>query len=311
MRVLGRQILLLVALLFLSACRHFFPDHHLVHPRELPAGVVTWSDSIEKDELRIRLEGARPAGAGPFPVVLVHPEAGRTAAEMRGVVWDLAKRGYLAVAADYERLIKGRYRRSLFSWRSKSDPVALLEAVSRNAFADPGRVGLLGFSQGGVFSLIIAAQAAERIDAVVAYYPLTDFEHWLRRDQPGFLRRRIVWAIRRYFWRQSGTSSEEEFQAALRRASPYHYAEEIEAPVLLIHGARDTTAPPEQSQRMADRLAAAGGNVRLLVVPDAVHIFNFRQRTQAAEAWGATVEWLDSHLMLMPREEAGEGKTDA
>ena len=79
----------------------------------------------------------------------------------------------------------------------------------------------------------------------------------------------------------------------------------------MIHGARDTTAPPEQSQRMADRLAAAGGNVRLLVVPDAVHIFNFRQRTQAAEAWGATVEWLDSHLMLMPREEAGEGKTDA
>jgi dipeptidyl aminopeptidase/acylaminoacyl peptidase len=71
--------------------------------------------------------------------------------------------------------------------------------------------------------------------------------------------------------------------------------------VLLVHGADDTLAPPEESERMAERLTASGGTVQLLVVPGAGRLFNFRQSPQAALAWDATLAWLDRYLHPTPR----------
>jgi dipeptidyl aminopeptidase/acylaminoacyl peptidase len=275
---------------------NYFPNHHLVHPHETPGGVVTWSEAVEKDQLLIRIEGARPSGRGPFPTVLVHPEGGKSAADMKGVIWDLAGRGYFAVAADYQRLIDGKYRPTLFAWRSPADATALVDLAQRYPGADSAHLGLLGFSQGGVFSLLIAAHAGDRIGAVVSYYPVTDFPYWLREEREGWWQRRIFSVIRWYFRRESGAAGEADFQEMLRHASAYYVAESIQAPVLLIHGEHDTTAPVEESRRMAERLSELGKEARLLVVPGAVHIFNFRQKREAEIAWEETVKWLDRYL---------------
>ena len=292
--VRARRLLLLAG--FLSACG-VFPNHYLIHPREAPGGIVTWTEAVEKGEILIRLECARPPGSGPFPTVLVHPEGGKPAAAMKGVVMDLAARGYFAIAADYQRRIRGTYRPSLFAWRSERDATALVELVRSFPAADPKGVGLLGFSQGGVYSLLIAAYAPDRIKAVVSYYPVTDFLHWLREDRDGWWQRRIFTIVRWYFRRESEAASEAEFREMLGRASPYYVADAIQAPVLLVHGERDATAPVEESRRMAERLQALGKDVRLLVIPGAVHVFNFRQRREAALAWDATLRWFDEHLV--------------
>jgi dipeptidyl aminopeptidase/acylaminoacyl peptidase len=73
-------------------------------------------------------------------------------------------------------------------------------------------------------------------------------------------------------------------------------AEAILVPVLLIHGERDTSAPVAESERLAARLREVGREVELVVVPDAGHVFNFRDRDKARTAWEATLRWLDSHL---------------
>src|SRR2546428_3320363 len=155
----------------------------LTHPQVVPPSVTTWRDEVKSGQMLIHREWAAPAGPGPFPTVLVHPDRGPRARHMRGVIWDLASQGYLAVAADYHRMIGGRYRRSLFAWREISDVTAALEAVRSDPRVDGSRLAALGFSQGGVFSLLIAAQAPD-IRAVVAYYPVTDFKHWLSRPKP-------------------------------------------------------------------------------------------------------------------------------
>src|SRR5438132_3666845 len=92
------------------------PDRYLIYPKELPAHVQSWTQDVDKGPLRLHLVWAKPVGAGPGPTVLVHPDGGATAADMRGVLWDLASRGYLAVAADYRRLHDGTYQRTLFPW---------------------------------------------------------------------------------------------------------------------------------------------------------------------------------------------------
>lgn len=285
---------LVVGLIALGACGP--PNHYLVHPHEPPRQIITWSAAFGRDQLVVHVEGARPPGPGPFPTVLVHPEGGKTAADMHGVIWDLAARGYVALAADYRRLIGGQYRRNLFAWRSAADVTMIVDVTRAYPEVDKNRIGVLGFSQGGVYSLLIAAHAPDRIKAVVSYYPVTDFPNWFALERPDLLRRWAFCVVRWYFRRESGAASGAEFEEMLRQASPYYAAESIHAPVLLVHGDRDTTAPVEESQRMAERLAAAGQTVNLLVVPGGTHIFNFRQPEQAAVAWDATVAWLDQYL---------------
>ncbi len=273
------------------------PNHYLIHPDAPPDGVVTWSDDVQRGELRIDLRWARPAGRGPFPTVLVHPEAGKTAEAMQGVIWDLASHGYLAVAADYRRLIGGEYRRNTFAWRNDADATAALDVIGSHELVDRQRIATLGFSQGGVFSLMIAASAPDRVRVVVAYYPVTDFEHWLEQRRSNPIERLVYRVIRWHFRRESGAETEQEFRALLRRASPLLHAGKIKAPVLLIHGDRDRAADVTESQRLAERLAELDREVRLVVVPGAVHIFNFRQPDKAQLAWGLSLGWLSQHLL--------------
>ena len=154
------------------------PDRSLIYPTAPPVHVQTWADTREHDLLRLHLIWAKPEGAGPWPTVLVHPDGSATAVDMRGVLWDLARQGYLAVAVDYRRLHDGTYQCTLFPWCEETEMRTVLEVVRTQPGVDGQRLAALGFSQGGIFSLLLAAHSP-MIKAVVAYYPVTDFPRWL------------------------------------------------------------------------------------------------------------------------------------
>jgi dienelactone hydrolase len=236
----------------------------------------------------------------PLPAVIVHPEAGYRAADMRGVLNDLAEAGYLAVAADYQRRKGNRWRQSLFPWQDPADPMRAIDRVRAHPGVDPQRIGLLGFSQGGVLSLLIAAYDGGAA-AVVAYYPVTDFEGWLEAAGAGPGRRLVFRLIRIGFRRASGAHSDADLQVLLRRASPLWQARSIRAPVLLVHGDRDGSAGIEESRRLAQRLSELKRPVKLLVIHGGGHVFNFRDRRQAGLAWQATLNFLDRHLQSTGR----------
>jgi dipeptidyl aminopeptidase/acylaminoacyl peptidase len=103
--------------------------------------------------------------------------------------------------------------------------------------------------------------------------------------------------IRRHFRRQSGVETEDEFRAILARASPLKQAERIRAPVLLIHGDRDTSVEVGESRRLEARLRELGRDVELIVIEDAGHAFNFKNVEKSRRAWQASLDWLDRHLM--------------
>jgi dienelactone hydrolase len=271
-------------------------DHYLIHPREAAPQVVVWSADFSREQLLVHVEGARPPGPGPFPTVLVHPEEDETADAMHGVIWDLAAHGYLAIAADYRRWVDGKYRRKLFAWRSNSDITLPMDVTRAYPEVDQDRIGALGFSGGAIVSLMMAAYDAERIKAVVAYYPITDFPRWYAGERSDLLPRFLFDMARWQLRVDCGAPSDAEFQKMLRLASPYYMAEQIRAPVLLVHGAQDTLVPPEESERMAEQLAAAGDTTHVLLVPGGTRLFNFRQPQQAVVAWNATLEWLDRYL---------------
>ncbi len=299
-RVRARAASLLALLTTLFACSAP-TDHYLIHPRQAAPEVARWSGDFARDELAVHVEGARPPGAGPFPTVLVLPEEEQTAVDMHGVIWDLAARGYVAIAADYKRRIHGRWRRNMFAWRSTGDLALLLDATRAYPQVDQRRIGALGFSEGAVVSLLIAGNDPDRIKAVVAYYPITDLPHWYAGERSG-LSSRVLFALARWQLRvESGASNDGDFQGMLRLASPLYMAEFFRAPVLFVHGADDTLLPPEESERMAARLKASGATTEVMVVPGGERLFNFRQPELATRAWQATLAWLDRYLRRTPR----------
>jgi dienelactone hydrolase len=282
----------LVALLMLtSGCM----NHYLIHPERDPAGVMSWSEDVTRGPLRMHLEWTQPPGSGPFPTVIVHPEGGGRAANMKGVTRDLAQHGYLAVAVDYERLLEGKFRRNTFAWREQADSVAALDVVRAHPRVDKNRIGALGFSQGGIFSLLMAAHAPD-IKAVVAYYPVTDFRKWFDTERGDWGFRVAFRIIEWHFRRESRAASDAEFEEMLRLASPMTYVESLRAPVLLIHGDRDTSASIEESKRLERALKERRRDVELMVVPGAGHVFNFKEPEHARRTWEATLQWLGRHL---------------
>ena len=289
----------LLTCLFLSsaliACQ-WWPNHHLIHPEKLPKQISAWSDDNMEHDLLIHLEWAKPAGNGPFPTVIVHPEGGKTAIEMLGVIWDLAENGYLAVAVDYKRYDGEVYVRNTFPWRDEEDITRSLNIITASPFVDKDLVAVLGFSQGGIFSLLIAAHSSPRLKTVIAYYPVTDFNHWFEKDRENSIERFVFRQIRRHFYTESGALSEQEFQEMLYKASAINFVETIDVPVLLVHGDKDTSAGLEESQRLKQRMDEIGKQCELYVVPGGVHIFNFRQEPQAREAWMQTLNWLKRYL---------------
>ena len=293
----SRLLLLILAGLFSTGCL----NHFLVHPRSDPPEVESWSERVDRGDLRMRVVGARPVGEGLFPGVLVHPEANHEAREMRGIVRSLAREGYVAIAVDYKRRMEdGSYREPLFVWREPEDPLAAFEHLRGLPGVDTEKIGAMGFSQGGVYSLIIAAETEDRkpgaVDAVVAYYPVTDFVAWLDLEGKAGIERFVYRMVRKRFRQQAGVADDAELDRFLERASAMARAESIEAPVLLIHGDRDPTAPVSESRQLTDRLEALDHTVRLEVVEGAGHVFNFKQRSLAADAWSETVAWLDEYL---------------
>ena len=147
----------------------------------------------------------------------------------------------------------------------------------------------------------MAAHDPDRIKAVVAYYPITDFPHWYAGERSG-LSPRVLFALGRWQMRvESGAPDDDEFQRMLRLASPLYMAEYVRAPVLFVHGAEDTLLPLEESERMVERLKASGDTTELLVVPGGGRFFNFRHPQQATHAWQATLAWLDRYLHPTPR----------
>jgi dipeptidyl aminopeptidase/acylaminoacyl peptidase len=280
-------------------------DHYLIHPHQAPSEVTLWSGDFARGELMMHVEGARPPGAGPFPTVLVFPEEERMASDMHGVIWDLASHGYVAIAAHYVRRIEGKYRRTMFAWQSSSDLTLILDATRAYPEVDQSRIGALGFSEGAVVSLLMAAHDPDRVKAVVAYYPITDFPHWYAGKRSGFSDR-VLFALARWQLHvESRASNDDDFQSKLNLASPLTLAEYIHAPVLFVHGAREALIPPEESERMAASMKASGHTAEVLLVPGAGRFFNFRQPDQATKAWQATLAWFDRYLRPPPAQAGG------
>jgi dipeptidyl aminopeptidase/acylaminoacyl peptidase len=149
---------------------------------------------------------------------------------------------------------------------------------------DPKRVCIVGGSYGGY-----AALAGAAFDGAV-------YRCAVSVAGPSDLRRFVDWSKSqsgerafRYWTRFMG--AEDSRDPVLAQISPAAHADQIAAPVLLIHGRDDTVVPLEQSEIMAAALRKAGKPAELVMLTGADHwLSRGDTRLQTLEATMAFVE---------------------
>ncbi|MHB1583177.1 MAG: dienelactone hydrolase family protein [Acidimicrobiales bacterium] len=217
----------------------------------------------------------RPPVAGRRPAVLVLPEIDGYSPATEAAARRLAGAGYLALALDPFAGIGGtpplRSRADTVAWvlslneRRHLSDVAQTIAWARAHPAADGRVGLLGFSAGGRYSLLLATEP-HGIGAVVTFYA----PPWPRDSLETVL-----------------ASGEH-----LGRVAP---------PICALFGADDDFIPPAVLVRYRAAVAGRAGD-EVHVLPGA-HLFanpvRRPYRADAAErAWGYALDFLRRHLPL-------------
>lgn len=150
----------------------------------------------------------------------------------------------------------------------RDDCLAAFEWLQRHGRTygyDASRIGLGGDSAGGHLAALLGTlQGRPAVDAVAAFYPVTDCvklgAHFRSNE-------------RNLLVRLFGGSYEDTLQAAAD-ASPVNHVTSSSPPFLLIHGDRDKVVPLSQSESLRDHLRKSGVPVELLVIEGGGHGFS-------------------------------------
>jgi len=184
---------------------------------------------------------------------------------------------------------------------------------------DPGQIGIFGGSAGGHLSLMqgtagldgdpdasdTVERQSSRVQAVVSYFPPTDFlnyggegEHFDKYIRDLSNGKNQFLAALDFHTYDSGQNwyervmDDAEVRDRLREAAPVTHVSKGDAPTLIIHGDADKLVPIQQAHRMMPKFKAAGVEARLLVMPGKDHGW----KAEPAEL--KTVgEWFDKHLL--------------
>ncbi|MBI2688715.1 MAG: alpha/beta hydrolase [Acidobacteria bacterium] len=237
-------------------------------PVRLPAGVQLQENVPYDTHPETVMDIYRPAGAGPFPAMIVIHGGGWTGGMKSGMVanWVLRylEKGFVVANVEYRLAAVAKA------------PAAVEDALKAANFfidnakkygADPKRVAVTGGSAGGHLALMVgmAPKSAKlgkpvKVRAVVNFYGITDVDDQLH----GANERKYA-----VTWVPEGPDR----MALARRVSPMTYVRKDVPPILTIHGDADATVPYEHGVNITKALTEAGAHAEMIPVPKGQHGF--------------------------------------
>ena len=270
-------------------------DHHaLLAGLELASAedfCFTAPDGWQLDGILIRPPGA---GDGPWPtVVLPHGGPyGRSGRELhiRPGDWGqwLAACGYAVLMPNYRggmghgQAFAASVRGDMggAEWR---DVLTAVDAAVERGIADPARLGIGGWSQGG-FLTAWAVTQTDRFRAGVVGAGVTDWSMLcLTSDVPSF---------------ETALAGGPPWRTTTRRhadaRSPLLHSERITTPLLILQGQQDVRVPPTQGIALYRALRGRDAPVELVTYPREPH--DVRERRHQADILRRVRAWYDRWL---------------
>jgi carboxymethylenebutenolidase len=241
-------------------------------------GLTVADGKVLSGNFEVPIYEAHPMAAGRYPVVLVLPGWNGMEEFFKEFTRRLAKEGFLAITFEpYAReggvlhlsdpQAIGKVVNPVPDARVMGDLEAILAYIKQHRSAQADRIGVTGFSRGGLYTFLFAAQSRE-IKATVVWYgqvrpPKT----------PG-----------------------------VRTAGPIDVAPQINSPVLGLFGETDAGIPVADVKEIEAALKASGKTAEFVVYPGAPHGFVRADRPPmyraeaSTDAWNRCLAWFNKYL---------------
>ena len=241
-------------------------------------GLTVAEGKVLSGDFQVPIYEAHPVAAGRYPVVLVIPGIYGMEEYNKDITRRFAKEAFLSITFEpYAREGGVLHLSDAAAVRKVVDPVAdarvmgdleaILSYIKQHRAARAGRIGVTGFSRGGMYTLLFAAQSRE-IKAAVLWYGQVKVP-----KTPG-----------------------------VRTAGPLDVATQINSPILGLYGEADSGIPVADVKEIEGVLKATGKTAEFVLYPGAPHGFSRedRQSTYRAEAtkdaWNRCVAWFNKYL---------------
>lgn len=209
-----------------------------------------------------------PNGEAPFPAVVL-PHGGPFARDTGGYdKWAqvLANRGYVVIQPQfrgsagfgldlYKAAFENSSQQGLKMQDDKDD--AALYLVERG-LAQSDRLAMFGWSYGGYAALVAASRKPQLYQCVVAGAAVSD----------------PIMQINYYRWQMQGEARERHLKFDDLGVKPVKEADNVNVPILLVHGDVDRRVPVEHAKKYMKELDKAGKPYKYVELEGADHFYN-------------------------------------
>lgn len=189
----------------------------------------------------------------------------------------LLQRGYTILSVDY-RGGTGYgvdFERGNFEGPGQGDlgdVIAGARYLKRLPEVDPSKVGIWGLSYGGYLTLLALTKFPDEFRMGVNLAGMWTFPGPSARGRVNFWQRRV------------GGPRSPATEPHYHEASPAHFAENLRAPLLSLHGTADESVEFEQLNRLVRDLTHLHKRFELMYYPDETHFFHRRETWEDAFA---------------------------
>jgi acetyl esterase/lipase len=248
---------------------------------EAPDDVIFEQDIPYRDGDKrwlLNVVSPKKESSSPRPaIVVVHGGgwAGNDHYRFSSLAFFLAQNGYVVITPTHRMIIDGPFPACL---EDIKNAVRWLRAHADTYNVDPDHIGAYGNSSGGQLALMTALTSNEKsfegdgthrnessaIQAVVCTGTVGDMLH----DDHSELAKRVYLNL---CGAREGKASEREIQSVMKEASPVTYVDADAPPVMMIHGARDTTVHIASTDLFIDQMKHAGADITYLRYDDGGH----------------------------------------
>ena len=234
--------------------------------------------SCQREGLTIAGTIYRREGHKGIPLILSHGFLSNQR-HMRAYAAPLAQEGYVVFTYDFcGGALHGKSDGSFEDMSidtEREDLKAVMAYVAACEDVDAGRLILMGESQGGFVSCLVAAEQPERISKMLLLYPALCIPDDARRGQmrmlrfdPAHIEETLVSRPIRFSAKYPKSAMDIDIYAAIKK---------ISCPMLLLHGSEDEIVDVAYAKRAEEANAA----VKLVVLQGAGHGFGREEQQQA------------------------------